>query len=287
MLCNHLKQLQKQSIELIREVCATNNYDDMVVFYSIGKDSSVLLDLFKKAFYPQSIPIKFLHIDTGWKFKEMYEFRDKIAKEIDLLVYKNPANLNPYTDGRRYTDVMKTEALKQALQKYKFRIAFGGGRRDEEKSRAKERMVSIRDEYNRWSPRSQNPEIPPLYNTFLSDKTNLRIFPLSNWTELDIWRYIKSENIDVVPLYFAKERNVIKTQSGMYIMSYDKIGETKKVRFRTLGCYPLTGAVESDAQNVDDIISELEKAQYTERITRVIDYDTDGSMEIKKKEGYF
>ena len=259
----------------------------MVVFYSIGKDSSVLLDLFKKAFYPQSIPIKFLHIDTGWKFKEMYEFRDKIAKEIDLLVYKNPANLNPYTDGRRYTDVMKTEALKQALQKYKFRIAFGGGRRDEEKSRAKERMVSIRDEYNRWSPRSQNPEIPPLYNTFLSDKTNLRIFPLSNWTELDIWRYIKSENIDVVPLYFAKERNVIKTQSGMYIMSYDKIGETKKVRFRTLGCYPLTGAVESDAQNVDDIISELEKAQYTERITRVIDYDTDGSMEIKKKEGYF
>ncbi len=287
MLCNHLKQLQKQSIELIREVCATNNYNDMVVFYSIGKDSSVLLDLFKKAFYPQSIPIKFLHIDTGWKFKEMYEFRDKIAKEIDLLVYKNPANLNPYTDGRRYTDVMKTEALKQALQKYKFRIAFGGGRRDEEKSRAKERMVSIRDEYNRWSPRSQNPEIPPLYNTFLSDKTNLRIFPLSNWTELDIWRYIKSENIDVVPLYFAKERNVIKTQPGMYIMSYDKIGETKKVRFRTLGCYPLTGAVESDAQNVDDIISELEKAQYTERITRVIDYDTDGSMEIKKKEGYF
>ncbi len=284
---NPIKQLELQAIDIIREVCCTNKLEDIVVFYSIGKDSSVMLRLFEKAFFPQKIPVKFMHIDTGWKFKEMYEFREKIAQKIDLIVYKHPANLNPFTDGRRYTDVMKTEALKNALDLYKFKIAFGGSRRDEEKSRAKERIISIRDKKHRWNPRAQNPEIPPLYNTFCTASTSLRVFPLSNWTELDIWEYIKMENIEVVPLYFAKERRVQKLESGMYIATENETGELKKVRFRTLGCYPLTGAIFSDAENLDDIIAELESSQYTERITRVIDYDTDGSMEIKKKEGYF
>ena len=283
----HLKQLENEAIDLIREVCYTNDFDKIVCFYSIGKDSSCILRLFEKAFAPFPIPIRFMHIDTGWKFKEMYQFRDEIAKKINLIVYKNPANLNPFKDGTRYTDVMKTEALKQALALYDFKIAFGGARRDEEKSRAKERMVSVRNEYQKWDPRNQNPEIAPLYNTFYTDKTSLRIFPLSNWTELDIWEYIKAENIPVVPLYFAKERRVRQTPSGMYIATEDESGELKKVRFRTLGCYPLTGAIESDAATVDEIIDELRKTQYTERITRVIDYDTEGSMEKKKKDGYF
>ena len=284
---SYIKQLENEAIDLIRDVCYSNDFSKIVCFYSIGKDSSCLLRLFEKAFYPFSVPIKFMHIDTGWKFKEMYEFRDKISKKIDLLIYKNPANLNPFTDGTRYTDVMKTEALKQALKLYDFKIAFGGSRRDEEKSRAKERMVSVRNEYHKWNPRNQNPEIPPLYNTFYTDKTSLRVFPLSNWTELDIWEYIKEENIPVVPLYFAKKRYVQKTLSGMYIATQNDTGELKMVRFRTLGCYPLTGAVESTAKTVDDIIKELKKTQYTERITRVIDYDTECSMEKKKKDGYF
>ena len=283
----HLKQLEIDSINIIREVCSTNNLEDIVVLYSIGKDSSVMLRLFEKAFYPQRIPIKFMHIDTGWKFKEMYEFKEKIAQKVDIITYKHSANLNPFEDGRRYTDVMKTEALKLALKEYNFKIAFGGSRRDEEKSRAKERIVSIRDENSRWNPRAQNPEIVPLYNTLLSDKTSLRVFPLSNWTELDIWEYIKAENIEVVPLYFSKERKVRRLDDGMYIATENETGELKRVRFRTLGCYPLTGAVLSNAQNLDDIIVELRETQYTERITRVIDYDTDGSMELKKREGYF
>ena len=286
-MTTHLKQLENEAIDLIREVCYTNDFDKIVCFYSIGKDSSCMLRLFEKAFAPFPIPIRFMHIDTGWKFKEMYQFRDEIAKKINLIVYKNPANLNPFKDGTRYTDVMKTEALKQALALYDFKIAFGGARRDEEKSRAKERMVSVRNEYQKWDPRNQNPEIAPLYNTFYTDKTSLRIFPLSNWTELDIWEYIKAENIPVVPLYFAKKRRVRQTPSGMYIANEDDSGELKKVRFRTLGCYPLTGAIESDAETVDEIINELRKTQYTERITRVIDYDTEGSMEKKKKDGYF
>ena len=286
-MTTHLKQLENEAIDLIREVCYTNDFDKIVCFYSIGKDSSCMLRLFEKAFAPFPIPIRFMHIDTGWKFKEMYQFRDEIAKKINLIVYKNPANLNPFKDGTRYTDVMKTEALKQALALYDFKIAFGGARRDEEKSRAKERMVSVRNEYQKWDPRNQNPEIAPLYNTFYTDKTSLRIFPLSNWTELDIWEYIKAENIPIVPLYFAKERRVRQTPSGMYIATEDESGELKKVRFRTLGCYPLTGAIESDAATVDEIIDELRKTQYTERITRVIDYDTEGSMEKKKKDGYF
>lgn len=283
----HLKQLELESINIIREVYSTNAPEDIVVLYSIGKDSSVMLRLFEKAFFPQRVPVKFMHIDTGWKFKEMYEFKEQIAKKVDILTFKHSANLNPFTDGRRYTDVMKTEALKLALKTYNFKIAFGGSRRDEEKSRAKERIVSIRDENSRWEPRAQNPEISPLYNTLLTEKTTLRVFPLSNWTELDIWEYIKAENIEVVPLYFSEQRRVEQLENGMYIATENENGELKNVRFRTLGCYPLTGAVLSDAQTVDDIINELKSAQYTERITRVIDYDTEGSMEIKKKEGYF
>ena len=283
----HLKILEAEAIDLIRDVCFSNDFEKIVVFYSIGKDSSCLLHLFKKAFHPLPIPVTFMHIDTGWKFKEMYEFRDKIQNEIKLLVYKNPQNLNPFTDGSRYTDVMKTEALKKALDLYDFKIAFGGSRRDEEKSRAKERMVSVRNQYHKWEPRNQNPEISPLYNTFYTNTTSLRVFPLSNWTELDIWEYIKQENIDIVPLYFAKERRVKKLSSGMLIATQDETGELRKVRFRTLGCYPLTGAVESEASTLDEIIDEIKKSQFTERITRIIDYDTEGSMEKKKKEGYF
>ena len=283
----HLKILEAEAIDLIRDVVFSNDIERQIVFYSIGKDSSCLLHLFKKAFHPFPIPVKFMHIDTGWKFKEMYEFRNKIQKDIELIVYKNPKNLNPFTDGSLYTDVMKTEALKQALNLYDIKIAFGGSRRDEEKSRAKERMVSVRNEYHKWDPRNQNPEIAPLYNTFFTPKTSLRVFPLSNWTELDIWQYIKQEEIEIVPLYFAKKRRVQTLPSGMMIATENETGELKKVRFRTLGCYPLTGAVLSDATTIDDIIEEIKTAQYTERITRIIDYDTECSMEKKKKDGYF
>lgn len=283
----HLQQLEKEAIELIREICFKNDCSKIIVFYSIGKDSSVLLHLFQKAFYPLPIPVRFMHIDTGWKFKEMYQFRDEIAKHIQLIIYKHPAALNPFTDGSRYTDVMKTEALKQALNLYDIKIAFGGSRRDEEKSRAKERMVSVRDQYHKWNPRNQNPEIPPLYNPFYTDTTGLRVFPLSNWTELDIWEYIKQEHIPVVSIYFAHERRVQQTESGLYIATENETGTLKKVRFRTLGCYPLTGAILSEAETIDDIINELKNTSYTERITRVIDYDTEGSMEKKKTNGYF
>lgn len=283
----HLARLENEAIDLIREVCFSNDPARIVCFYSIGKDSSVLLHLFKKAFAPFEIPIRFLHIDTGYKFKEMYEFRDIIAKEIPLLVYQNPLKLNPFEHGTRYTDEMKTESLKQALRLYDFKIAFGGSRRDEEKSRAKERMVSVRNQYNKWNPRNQNPEIPPCFNTFYTDLSSLRVFPLSNWTELDIWEYIKEEKIEVVPLYFAHERRVITTPAGQLIATQNETGDIKKVRFRTLGCYPLTGAVLSEASTIDEVIEELKTNEYTERITRVIDYDTEGSMEIKKRDGYF
>lgn len=283
----HLKTLEEEAVDLIRDVAFSNDFDQQVVFYSIGKDSSCLLHLFKKAFAPFPIPIKFMHIDTGYKFREMYEFRDKIAKEIDLVVYKNPKNLNPFTDGSLYTDVMKTEALKNAIDLYNIKVAFGGSRRDEEKSRAKERMVSVRNQYHKWDPRNQNPEIAPLYNTFFTNETSLRVFPLSNWTEIDIWEYIKQEQIDIVPLYFAKERRVQRTLKNQLIATENDTGEFQKVRFRTLGCYPLTGAIQSDAETIDEIIEELKKSEYTERITRIIDYDTEGSMEKKKKDGYF
>lgn len=284
---NHLKLLEEEAIDLIRDTAFSNDFERQVVLYSIGKDSSCLLHLFKKAFAPFPVPIKFMHIDTGYKFKEMYEFRNEIQKEFDLIIYKNSKNLNPFTDGPLYTDVMKTQALKQALDLYDFKIAYGGSRRDEEKSRAKERMISVRDAYHKWDPRNQNPEITPLYNTFYTEKTSLRVFPLSNWTELDIWQYIKQEHIDIVPLYFAKKRRVISLPSGMMIATQNETGELKKVRFRTLGCYPLTGAHLSEATTIDEVIEELKTATYTERITRIIDYDTEGSMEKKKKDGYF
>ena len=283
----HIKILEEEAIDLIRDLAFLNDFDKQVCFYSIGKDSSCLLHLFKKAFAPLPIPIRFMHIDTGWKFKEMYEFRDEIKKEIDLIVYKHPACLNPFIDGRRYTDIMKTESLKQALDLYDIKIAFAGGRRDEEKSRAKERMVSIRNQYHKWDPRNQNAEIAPLYNPFYTNLTSLRVFPLSNWTELDIWHYIKQEEIKVVPLYFAKHRHVVTSENGLLIATENETGSLQKVRFRTLGCYPLTGAIVSEAETIDEIIKELEHSEYTERITRAIDYDTDGSMEIKKKDGYF
>ena len=282
----HLKRLEEEAIELIRSVCSTNEVDKICCFYSIGKDSSVLLHLFRKAFYPLPVPIRFLHIDTGYKFKEMYEFRDRVAKDINLLVYKHSACLNPFTDGSRYTDVMKTEALKEAVKKYGIKIAFGGARREEEKSRAKERMVSIRNAHSKWDPRSQNPEIPPFYNTFYTEEISLRVFPLSNWTELDIWEYIRQENIEIVPIYFSHERNVV-VKDNLLIATENETGEKQRVRFRTLGCYPLTGAVKSSASNLDEIIEELKNSEYTERITRAIDYDVEGSMEIKKKDGYF
>ncbi|MBQ4646483.1 MAG: sulfate adenylyltransferase subunit CysD [Candidatus Gastranaerophilales bacterium] len=288
---NYLKNLEYQAIDIIRDTVFNNDVEKIVAFYSIGKDSSVLLHLFKKAFYPNKIPIKFLHIDTGWKFPEMYEFREKIANEIDLLIFKHPACLNPYKDGRNYTDIMKTQALKMSQEHFGFKIAFGGARRDEEKSRAKERIISIRDKNGYWNARKQNPEISPLYNPFYCNDTSLRVFPLSNWTELDIWKYIKEENIEIVPIYFSHKRKVkITTQNNKELLLIPQKGEKTEelnVRFRTLGCYPLTGAVRSNAKNIDEIIKELEEVQYSERITRVIDYDAKGSMEIKKQEGYF
>lgn len=281
-----LDELEKESINLIREVITTNSRENIFCFYSIGKDSSVLLRLMEKAFYPDKISIPFLHIDTGYKFKEMYEFRDKIAEKFDLRIYKHPACLNPYKSPE-YTDVMKTEALKNAIKNFNIKIAFGGSRREEEKSRAKERMVSIRDENLRWNPRNQNCEINYLWNTYYTDKTSLRVFPLSNWTELDIWEYIKRENIEIVPIYFSHYRNVEERNGQLFATEDDNKGVRKKIRFRTLGCYPLSAGIESDASSLDDIIEELKQTRYTERIGRVIDFDKEGSMEIKKCEGYF
>ena len=279
----HLKLLEEESISLIREIISTIPLSDIWCFYSMGKDSTCLLRLIEKAFSPNKIGIKFLHIDTGYKFKEMYDFRDKVMKKIDLVVYKNDKCLNPYTNSN-YTDVMKTEALNNAVSLHKIKVAFGGARREEEKSRAKERMVSVRDKTS-WNPKNQNSEVNYLWNTFYDDNINLRVFPLSNWTELDIWNYIKSENLEIVPIYFSHKRNVIE-QNGLLIPTESNEGIKKTVRFRTLGCYPLTAAIESTAYNLDDIITELENTQYSERCGRLIDKDNN-SMEIKKTQGYF
>ncbi|WP_017443606.1 sulfate adenylyltransferase subunit CysD [Gayadomonas joobiniege] len=295
----HLKQLEAESIHIIREVVA--EFDNPVMLYSIGKDSSVLLHLARKAFYPAKIPFPLLHVDTTWKFKEMYEFRDRLAKEygFDLLVHQNPEglamNISPFTHGSaKHTDIMKTQGLKQALDKYGFDAAFGGARRDEEKSRAKERVYSFRDKNHRWDPKNQRPELWNLYNSKVDKGESIRVFPLSNWTELDIWQYIYLENIDLVPLYYAKERPVVE-RDGVKIMVDDermplKDGETptmEKVRFRTLGCYPLTGAVESEAETLPQIIQEMLLTSTSERQGRVIDSDSSASMEKKKIEGYF
>lgn len=295
---SHLDKLEAEAIYIIREVAA--ECEKPVMLYSIGKDSSVMLHLAMKAFYPEKPPFPFLHIDTTWKFKEMIKFRDRRAKElgIEMLTYTNKEALakgvNPFDYGPAYTDIMKTQALKQALKKYGFTAAFGGGRRDEEKSRAKERIFSFRNEAQAWDPKNQRPEMWKLYNTKINKGESIRVFPISNWTERDIWEYIRRENIEIVSLYFAKERPVVYRDGNIIMVDDDRMklnpGEKihyKKVRFRTLGCYPLTGAVESEADTLDAIIDETLSAVTSERTSRVIDNEEVGSMERRKREGYF
>ena len=294
----HLKQLEAESIHIIREVAA--EFQNPVMLYSIGKDSAVMLHLARKAFYPGRLPFPVLHVDTGWKFQAMYEFREKMVKEmdLDLLVHKNPEGvaqgINPFTHGSAvHTDVMKPQGLKQALDKYGFDAAFGGARRDEEKSRAKERVYSFRDKHHRWDPKNQRPELWNIYNGKVHKGESIRVFPLSNWTELDIWQYIYLESIPIVPLYFAAERPVVEYNGSQIMVDDDrmpldgKTPEMKMVRFRTLGCYPLTGAVESSAATLPEIIQEMLLTRTSERQGRVIDHDSAGSMEEKKRQGYF
>ena len=295
---SHLQELEAEAIYIIREVAA--ECEKPVMLYSIGKDSSVMLHLAIKAFYPEKPPFPFMHIDTTWKFKEMIEFRDKVAEKygLEMLVYTNEEvvrqGINPFDHGSAYTDIMKTQALKQALDKYGFTAAFGGGRRDEEKSRAKERIFSFRNAAHAWDPKNQRPEMWKLYNTKIFKGESIRVFPLSNWTEKDIWQYIRQENIDIVPLYFAKERPVVYRDGNIIMVDDDRMkllpGETvenKMIRFRTLGCYPLTGGVESEAVTLDEIIDETLSAVSSERTSRVIDNEAAGSMERRKREGYF
>jgi sulfate adenylyltransferase subunit 2 len=297
----HLDKLEAEAIYIMREVAA--ECEKPVMLYSIGKDSSVMLHLALKAFYPEKPPFPFLHIDTTWKFHEMIQFRDHVAEKygLDMLVYSNPEGIekgiNPFDHGSAYTDIMKTQALKQALKKYGFTTAFGGGRRDEEKSRAKERVFSFRNSAQAWDPKNQRPEMWKLYNTRIAQGESIRVFPLSNWTEKDIWEYIQREQIEIVPLYFAAKRPVIQRDGDLIMVDDDRIlkhlrpgekVEEKVVRFRTLGCYPLTGATESNATTLDEIIAETLSAVESERTTRVIDHDGgEASMEQRKREGYF
>ncbi|MFT5789310.1 MAG: sulfate adenylyltransferase subunit 2 [Shewanella sp.] len=296
---SHLQQLEAESIQIIREVAA--EFDNPVMMYSIGKDSSVMLHLARKAFYPGKIPFPLLHVDTDWKFKEMIAFRDAQAKEFgfELLVHKNPEGVamgvGPFTHGSaKHTDIMKTQGLKQALNKYGFDAAFGGARRDEEKSRAKERVYSFRDKHHTWDPKNQRPELWRTYNGAVNKGESIRVFPLSNWTELDIWQYIYQENIELVPLYFAQKRPVVERDGMMIMVDDDRLpfeeGETAKeelVRFRTLGCYPLTGAMHSEADTLEKIIEEMLLTRSSERQGRLIDSDQSASMELKKRQGYF
>jgi len=295
---SHLDELEAEAIYIIREVAA--ECEKPVMLYSIGKDSSVMLHLAMKAFYPEKPPFPFLHVNTTWKFHEMIEFRDRIAKEkgIEMLEYINQdgvkQGINPFDHGSAYTDIMKTQALKQALDKYGFTAAFGGGRRDEEKSRAKERIFSFRNENHAWDPKNQRPEMWKLYNSRIKKGQEVRVFPLSNWTEKDIWQYIKRENIEIPSLYFAKERPVVYRDGNIIMVDDDRMKlrpgekiEYKNVRFRTLGCYPLTGGIESNATTLDEIIDETLSAVESERTTRVIDNEAAGSMERRKREGYF
>ncbi|WP_320827453.1 sulfate adenylyltransferase subunit CysD [Reinekea sp.] len=295
----HLKQLEAESIHIMREVVA--EFDNPVMLYSVGKDSAVMLHLALKAFYPGKLPFKLLHVDTDWKFKEMIEFRDQVAKKYDfeLIVHKNQEGLDqgigPFSHGSaKHTDIMKTQGLKQALDKYGFDAAFGGARRDEEKSRAKERVYSFRDPNHRWDPKSQRPELWNIYNARLNRGESIRVFPLSNWTELDIWQYIHLEKIDIVPLYFANVLPVVNRDGLLINVNDERMKllpgehvEHLKVRFRTLGCYPLTGAVESTAATLPEIIQEMLLTTTSERQGRAIDHDSSGSMEKKKQEGYF
>ncbi|GAA0821467.1 sulfate adenylyltransferase subunit CysD [Colwellia sp. D2M02] len=299
MNLTHLKKLEAESIHIFREVAA--EFDNPVMLYSVGKDSAVLLHLARKAFAPGKIPFPLLHVDTDWKFKEMIAFRDQMAKDygFELLVHKNPEGIamgmGPFTHGSAtHTDVMKTQGLKQALNKYGFDAAFGGARRDEEKSRAKERVYSFRDDNHRWDPKSQRPELWNIYNGKVNKGESIRVFPLSNWTELDIWQYIYLESIPIVPLYLSEKRPVVERDGTLIMVDDDRmpIGEDeevqmKDVRFRTLGCYPLTGAVESTAKTLPEIIQEMLLTKTSERQGRVIDHDSAGSMEKKKMEGYF
>ena len=296
---NYLHLLEDEAIYIIRETASS--FENPVVLYSIGKDSSVLLRLILKAFYPAPPPFKFLHIDTGWKFKEMIKFRDQQAKKfnLDLITYKNPRgdkeNITPFTHtSSAYTGVMKTEALRYSLKHHNFDVAIGGARRDEEKSRAKERIFSFRNEFQGWDPKNQRPELFDIFNAKINRGESMRVFPLSNWTEMDVWEYIEQENIEIVPLYFAKKRDFV-IRGGVKIMIDDnrfplspneKI-ENDYIRFRTLGCYPLTGAIDSKATSVSQIVKELKASKYSERQGRLIDGDQESSMERKKKEGYF
>ncbi len=299
----HLKQLEAESIHIIREVAA--EFDNPVMLYSIGKDSAVMLHLARKAFYPGKLPFPVMHVDTRWKFQEMYSFRDKMVAdlELNLITHTNPdgiaQDINPFTHGSaKHTDIMKTEGLKQALDQHGFDAAFGGARRDEEKSRAKERVYSFRDSKHRWDPKNQRPELWNIYNGKVNKGESIRVFPLSNWTELDIWQYIYLEGIPIVPLYLAAERDVIERDGTLIMIDDERILEhlsdeeksriqKKMVRFRTLGCYPLTGAVESTATTLPEIIQEMLLTRTSERQGRVIDHDGAGSMEEKKRQGYF
>jgi sulfate adenylyltransferase subunit 2 len=295
----HLKELEAESIYIIREVVA--EFANPVMLYSIGKDSSVMVQLARKAFYPGKPPFPLLHVDTTWKFRAMYQFREEYARKelgLEVLTYVNEEGLrlgiNPFENSGKHTTVMKTEALKKALDKYKFDAAFGGARRDEEKSRAKERVFSFRDKFHRWDPKNQRPELWNLYNARVNKGESIRVFPLSNWTELDVWQYIHLEQIPIVPLYFAAPRPVVKRDGNLILVDDDRLKllpgeqpETRLVRFRTLGCYPLTGAVPSTATTLPEIIQEMLLCTTSERQGRVIDNDEEGSMEDKKREGYF
>jgi len=295
----HLKQLEAESIHIIRKVAA--EFDNPVMLYSIGKDSAVMLHLAMKAFAPGKPPFPLMHVDTTWKFREMIKFRDELTERLGLklIVHTNQEGvaqgIGPFTHGSaKHTDVMKTQALKQALDQYGFDAAFGGARRDEEKSRAKERVYSFRDKFHRWDPKNQRPELWNLYNGKVNKGESIRVFPLSNWTELDVWQYIYLENIDIVPLYYAAERPVVERDGTLIMVDDDRMPlepgekpEMKMVRFRTLGCYPLTGAVESEAATLPEIIQEMLLTKTSERQGRVIDHDSAASMEQKKREGYF
>jgi len=295
----HLRQLEAESIHIIREVAA--EFENPVMLYSIGKDSSVMARLAEKAFAPGKVPFPLMHIDSKWKFSEMIKFRNEYAKKQgwDLIVHYNKEGfekgVGPFTHGSKvHTDIMKTQALLQGLTKYGFDAAFGGARRDEEKSRAKERIFSFRDSFHQWDPKNQRPELWNIYNAKVHKGESIRVFPLSNWTELDIWQYIRLEDIPIVPLYFAKERPVVEYSGALILVDDDRMpkelaekAKMKKVRFRTLGCYPLTGAVESEADTVEKIVEEMMTVTQSERTTRVIDFDQDASMEQKKREGYF
>jgi sulfate adenylyltransferase subunit 2 len=296
---SHLKELEAEAIHIIREVAS--EFENPVMLYSIGKDSSVMVRLAEKAFFPGKVPFPLMHIDSKWKFREMIEFRDSYVQEKNwkLIVHYNKdgfeAGIGPFSHGSKvHTDIMKTQALLEGLNKFKFDAAFGGARRDEEKSRAKERIFSFRDKFHQWDPKNQRPELWDIFNTKVHKGESIRVFPISNWTELDVWQYIRLEKIPIVPLYFAKERPMVNI-NGTWILADDNRmpkelrdkAEMKMVRFRTLGCYPLTGAIESNAQTIEEIVEEMMTVTVSERTTRVIDFDQEGSMEQKKREGYF